>query len=125
MKRVVTLVSAGLAAAVLAGSAQGKESGAPPELDAWGACLRGAADKYVTHDAPIETIASAAFGACKAEEEAIYQRRVTRSFGARLILGPPDREDRKIAREAQDRMVAGVRDELIAYLLERRANPSH
>jgi hypothetical protein len=94
----------------------------PPEVVAWGDCLRASADKYVSQEVPVETIASAAFGACKVQDQAVYQLRLKRSFGTRLLMGPANREDQKLAREAQDRMHADVRDQLIAYLLEQRAS---
>lgn len=124
MKVRSVFAAACLVSGLLTGAAQAKDSGDPPEVVAWGDCLRAAADKYVSQDVRVETVASAAFGACKVKAEAVYQLRVKRSFGARMLMGPPNRDDRDQAREAQDRMNVDVRDQLIGYLLEKRASLS-
>lgn len=101
-------------------SAVAKESGSSPEVTAWVDCLQSQGARYLKSDLPLETIATAAMGNCKNEDQAVYDRMVTRSFGVRMVLGPPNVDDRRLAREAHDRMREDFRERLIGGMLEAR-----
>jgi hypothetical protein len=58
-------------------------TGAPPELNAWAACLADASDRTTKSSAPAEAIADAAFQSCLDRESAV-EMPMRRSVGASM-----------------------------------------
>jgi hypothetical protein len=93
----------------------------PPEVQTWANCLMAAADRFEASGEQVATIVTAALGACRAEDDAVYGVRVRVPFALRLLTGPANARDREQATQAQDDLRARFREQLTGYILEQRA----
>jgi hypothetical protein len=93
----------------------------PPEVEAWANCLKAAAERFDASGEQVETIVTAALGACRSEDDAVYGVRVRVPFALRFLTGPANARDREEATQAQDDLRARFREQLTGYILEQRA----
>ena len=117
MKTVLTMS----VALVVATPALAKDRPDPAQVVAWTDCLKAGVDRFTSSGEPVDTVITAAFGSCRAEDEAVYDLRVHRPFAMRLLTGPADRQDQEAATKDQELLRARFRDQLTSYILEARA----
>lgn len=93
----------------------------PPEVTAWANCLMASADRFDASGESVETIVTAALGACRAEDDAVLNVRLRLPFALRLLGGPRTAAEQEAAAEAQDDLRSRFREQLTGYILEKRA----
>lgn len=94
---------------------------APAEGVAWVECLQTYADRHVSTDVSVETLATAAMGSCRDHDRAVLASRMRRPVALRFVLGPLTRAERDEVREDHESMREEFKERLIGDLIERRS----
>ncbi|MEG1451478.1 hypothetical protein [Brevundimonas sp.] len=101
-------------------SAQAGDPYETKEATDWVDCLRNYADRHSPSSVDAETIATGAVGNCRSHDHAVLELASKRPTALRFILGPLTREERNDVREDHERLRQGLREQIIAYVLENR-----
>mgnify|MGYP006872479991 CR=1 FL=1 len=106
-----------------AGAARAADVSSSPEMIAWVECLQSYGRRHAKADATVETIATAAIGFCRSEDQAVLDLVSRRPTALRFVLGPLTREERQTIRENHERLREEFRERLMGDILEARMAP--
>lgn len=120
MKKTMALTSAAILLACVPMYAKAGDISETKEAIAWLECLRNYADRHSPSSVDAETVATAAIGNCRAEDQDVLTLISRRPTALRFVLGPLTRQERDDIREEHERVREGLREGLVSRVLENR-----